>query len=204
MSIRQILIVSLGNPGQYRDTFHSVGHMALESLQRRIPAEQPSFASQRHGKKAALTSAGPKYTLLQSPTLMNVTGPWLAKAYKEFLVNEGLSPAEVGLVLVHDDLEEELGAVKIRQWTRSHRGHNGVKSVLASLRPDAQSPPWARISVGIGRPAERDQSVVSDFVLSKMPKHAKGVIDDKASRSLIDALSELERKWEASAPKTNG
>jgi len=198
-TIRRFLVVSLGNPGEYRDTFHSVGHLALESFQRKFPKELPTFTSERHGKKATLTSAGSKYTLLQSPAIMNVTGPWLARAYREYLVDNGLTPAEVGLVLVHDDLEEELGAVKIRQWTKSHRGHNGVKSVLASLRPDAQSR-WARISVGIGRPTERDRSTVSDFVLSKIPRHSKGIIDQKASQGLYEALVELERKWEVETP----
>lgn len=198
-AIRRLLVVSLGNPGEYRDTFHSVGHLALESLQRKFPSEQPTFASGRYGKKAVLASAGQKYTLLQSPTLMNVSGPWLAKAYKEYLTDNGLTPAELGLVLVHDDLEEELGVVKIRQWTRSHRGHNGVKSVLASLRPDPLAK-CARISVGIGRPLERDRSTVSDFVLSKIPRHAKGVLDEKASRGLYDALVELEKKWEVETP----
>lgn len=198
-TIRRFLVVSLGNPGEYRDTFHSVGHLALESLQRKFPSEQPSFSSERHGKKAVLTSAGPKYTLLQCPTLMNVSGPWLAKAYKEYLADNGLTQAELALVLVHDDLEEELGAVKIRQWSRSHRGHNGVKSVLASIRPEPQSK-WARVSVGIGRPVERDRSTISDFVLSKIPRHAKAILDEKASRGLYEALVELERKWEAEAP----
>ncbi|KAK0652428.1 peptidyl-tRNA hydrolase [Cercophora newfieldiana] len=199
-TIRRFLVVSLGNPGEYRETFHSVGHLALESLQRKLASEQPTFTSERHGKKAVLTSIGPKYTLLQSPTLMNITGPWLAKAYKEYIADSGLTPAELGLILVHDDLEEELGVVKIRQWSRSHRGHNGVKSAMASLRPEPESK-WARISVGIGRPTERDRSTVSDFVLSKIPRHAKGIIDEKASRGLYDALVELERKWEAEAPK---
>ena len=200
-AIRRLLIVSLGNPGEYRDTFHSVGHLALESLQRRIASEQPPFSSARHGKKTALASTGARYTLVQSPTLMNVSGPWLARAYKECLVDNGLAPAELGLVLVHDDLEEDLGVVKIRQWTRSHRGHNGVRSVLASLRPDPQSC-WARVSVGIGRPAERDRSTVSDFVLGKIPRHARAILDEKASYGLHEALAELEEKWATGASPT--
>ncbi|KAM7189547.1 Peptidyl-tRNA hydrolase [Naviculisporaceae sp. PSN 640] len=196
MSIRRILVVGLGNPGSYQGTYHSIGHLVLESFQRaQGPAQQPPFTSERLGKKAALTSLGDKYALFQSPTLMNVSGPWVAKAYREYLQNEGLSPEEVGLVLVHDDLEEDLGVVKVRQWSRSHRGHNGVKSVLASL-PPSQEVNWARISVGIGRPVDRDRSTVSDFVLSKVPKHAKSVIEQKASRGLLDALRQLETKWE--------
>ena len=196
MSIRRLLVVSLGNPGSYRETYHSIGHLTLESFQKQLGSEhQPAFASERHGKKAVLASDGPKYTLLQSPTLMNVTGPWLAKAYKEYLTQQSLSPEEVGLVLVHDDLEEELGVIKVRQWGRSHRGHNGVKSVLASLPPN-QEVHWARVSVGIGRPEERDKSTVSDYVLSKISRHAKSVIEQRASQGLLNALVQLENKWE--------
>ncbi|KAJ4415715.1 hypothetical protein N0V85_002590 [Neurospora sp. IMI 360204] len=195
-SLRRFLVVSLGNPGEYRDTFHSAGHLVLESFQKKLPEElgQPSFTSDRYGKKAVRASAGPKYTLLQSPTLMNITGPWLARAYKDYLVDQGLSPEEVGLVLVHDDLEEELGVVKVRQWKASHRGHNGIKSVLASLppMPDAK---WARVSIGIGRPDDRDRTTVSDFVLSKIPRHAKGILQDKGGSGLWEALGKLETKW---------
>jgi len=198
-TVRRFLIVSLGNPEKLRETFHSAGHLALESLQRQFPSELSAFSSERYGKKAVLASTGPKYTLLQSPTLMNVSGPWLAKAYKEYLASNNLEPEEVALVIVHDDLEEDLGVVKIRQWNKSHRGHNGVKSVLASLRPNPQSR-WARISVGIGRPASRDQSAVSNFVLSKIPRHARGILDEKASRGLYEALAQLEEKWQAEVP----
>ncbi|KAK1757069.1 peptidyl-tRNA hydrolase [Echria macrotheca] len=198
-AVRRVLIVSLGNPEALHDTYHSAGHLALESLQKRFSSELSSFTRERYGKKAVLASTGPKYTLLQSPTLMNVSGPWLAKAYKEYLADNDLKPEELALLLVHDDLEEELGVIKIRQWSRSHRGHNGVKSVMASLKPPspAMGSRWARVSVGIGRPEARDRSAVSDFVLSKIPRHARGILDEKASRGLYEALGELERKWEA-------
>ncbi|KAK3328119.1 peptidyl-tRNA hydrolase [Cercophora scortea] len=199
MSVQRVLVVSLGNPGQYRNTFHSIGHLALEAFQKKFRTEQPPFTNERHGKKAVLASAGPKYTLLQSPTLMNVSGPWLAKAYKEYLADQSLSPEQVGLVLVHDDLEEELGVIKTRAWKQSHRGHNGVKSVLASLQPNPLVK-WARISVGIGRPEARDQSSVSDFVLSKISRHANSIIEEKASVGLLDALMKLESKWEKESP----
>ncbi|KAK0636027.1 peptidyl-tRNA hydrolase [Bombardia bombarda] len=194
MSLRRLLIISLGNPGQYKNTYHSIGHMALESLQRKFSSEQPAFASSRYGKKSVLASAGPTYTLLQSPTLMNVSGPWVAKAYRDYLADEGLSPEEVGLVIVNDDLELELGVVKVREWKASHKGHNGIKSVLASVQP-APEMRLARISIGIGRPEERDRSTVSDFVLSKVSSHARSVISEKSSLGLMDALVGLENKW---------
>ena len=131
---------------------------------------------------------------------MNISGPWLAKAYKETLASESLSPAELALVLVHDDLEEELGVIKIRPWDRSPRGHNGIKSVHQSLQFDSLKP-WARISVGIGRPISRAPEDVAKFVLSKISKHSKGVIEEKGSVGLYQALMELETKWDAESAK---
>ncbi|KAJ9133841.1 Peptidyl-tRNA hydrolase [Pleurostoma richardsiae] len=196
MPTPRFLIISLGNPGAYADTLHSAGHIALAALQTQLLGVQPPFSSQRFAKKATLSSAGPKYSLLQSPTLMNVSGPWVARAYKEVLSDQGLTPGQLGLVLVHDDLEEELGVVKIRQWDKSHRGHNGVKSVNASLRKsDYPGVHWARISVGIGRPADRDPSTVSDYVLRPMSKYQKMVLNDKAGPSVLSCLTQLEDQW---------
>ncbi|KAL2195207.1 peptidyl-tRNA hydrolase [Corynascus similis CBS 632.67] len=197
MSLRRILVISLGNPGELRNTYHSAGHMVLEALQRTLGREQPPFAPARVGKATALASVGPRYSLLQSPAVMNVSGPWVARAYREHLQaggGGGLTPSEVGVVLVHDDLEEELGVVKIRDWKRSHRGHNGIKSVNGALQPHPAGR-WARVSIGIGRPDARDKRSVSDFVLSKVPRHARSILEGSGSRGLFDALAELETKW---------
>ena len=201
-ALRRILVVGLGNPGnEYRDTFHSVGNLVLEHLQRKFPTELSPFESHRHGKKGVMTSIGSKYTLMQSPTFMNVTGPWLSKAYKEFLVGNKLTPAELGLVVVHDELEEELGVVKILPWDRSPRGHNGVKSVHKSLseRFDKEISPWARVVVGIGRPISREPEEVASFVLGKLSRHNKAVMEEVGSIRLHQALAELESKWGWSA-----
>lgn len=196
MPVSRLLVVSLGNPSPYLDTLHSAGHLALGAVQQLLSYDQPAFAPARYGKKAVLASAGPRYIFLQSPTLMNVSGPWVAAAWKGVLADQGLAPAELPLVLVHDDLEEDLGAVKVKQWKSSHRGHNGVKSVLASLNigqyPGAL---WTRLSVGIGRPEARDKSTVSDYVLRKMSRSEKAAILDKAAPGIAAALMELEQKW---------
>ncbi|KAL2152248.1 hypothetical protein VTH82DRAFT_5432 [Thermothelomyces myriococcoides] len=194
MSLRRILVVSLGNPGDLRNTYHSAGHMVLEALQRMLGREQPPFAPERIAKASALASIGARYSLLQSPAVMNVSGPWVARAYREHLAERGLAPSELGFVLVHDDLEEDLGVVKVRDWKRSHRGHNGIKSVNGALQPDPAGK-WARVSIGIGRPDARDKRTVSDFVLSKVPRHERSVLEESGSRGLFDALVELERKW---------
>ncbi|KAL2132475.1 hypothetical protein VTI74DRAFT_3749 [Chaetomium olivicolor] len=193
-SLRRILVISLGNPGELRNTYHSAGHLVLDGLRRQLGRDQPSFQPQRIGRESTLASIGTRYSLLQSPTLMNVSGPWVAKAYRETLTERGLSPSELGVVVVHDDLEEQLGVVKIRDWKRSHRGHNGIKSINAALRADPAGK-WAKVSVGIGRPEARDKASVSAFVLSVMPRKERAVLEEQASRGLFDALAELEEKW---------
>ncbi|KAJ4301989.1 hypothetical protein N0V88_002120 [Collariella sp. IMI 366227] len=149
LPLRRMLVISLGNPGAMRTTYHSAGHMILESLPDHMPLGQSEFSSQRIGRQTALTSVGRRHTLVQSPTLMNVSGPWVARAYQDTLGEHGLAPSELGVIVVHDDLEEALGVVKIREWTRSPRGHNG------------------------------DKSDVSEFVLSQMPRRDRGVEDSE-------------------------
>ncbi|RKU48126.1 hypothetical protein DL546_009090 [Coniochaeta pulveracea] len=193
----RFLVVSLGNPAPYHETIHSAGHVALIAAQHKLRATQPDFTALRFGKKSTQTSLGPKYTFIQSPTEMNITGPWLSKAYRDVLVNENLSPSEMGLILVHDDLESDFGKVKVRKWDQSHKGHNGIKSVAASLRSPSNPgcAPWSRISIGVGRPTKRDAATVSEFVLRPLSKYQKELIADNATPDIMTCLSELEEEW---------
>ncbi|OLN96890.1 putative peptidyl-tRNA hydrolase [Colletotrichum chlorophyti] len=129
---------------------------------------------------------------------MNISGKWVAKAWKEVLGTS--NPADLSLVLVHDDLEEELGFVKMRKWKSSHRGHNGVKSVNAHLRQaDYPGSEWARISVGIGRPDAREKATVSDYVLRPMSRHQWSTLEANAAPGVLECLLEWEDKLAAAA-----
>jgi peptidyl-tRNA hydrolase, PTH1 family len=199
MSGPRFLLLSLGNTAPYHETYHSAGHLALRALQHALPL-QPPFTTERHGKKQTMASMGPKYMMIQSPTLMNVSGPWVAETWKELSrqYKDGLQ-----LLIVHDDLEEPLGEVKLRSWRLSHRGHNGIKSIYGSL-------PWqdhsgggkdvgrfdrAKISIGIGRPGKRDKSSVSDFVLTRIPGDEKQVLAESVTQKLPHILRQLENDW---------
>lgn len=193
----RFLVVSLGNPGVHYETLHSAGHVVLNAALKLLPADQPPWKATRFGKEASLASLGPKYILAQSPVLMNLSGRWVGRTWKGMLAKTDLAPDGLGFVLVHDDLEEELGVVKIRDWTRSHRGHNGVKSVNLSLRhADFPSSRWTRLSIGIGRPANRDTSSVSDYVLRPLSGHQMSVLRDQAAPAMLEALAQLEARWE--------
>ncbi|KAI1447024.1 peptidyl-tRNA hydrolase [Annulohypoxylon stygium] len=196
MSLPRFLVVSLGNQPPYFDCLHSAGHFALNSLQRILYQSQPSFSSERYGGKSCLASADDKYTLVQSPTQMNVSGPWFAKTWREVLQRSQLPVSDLCLVLVHDELEDELGRVRIRKWKASHRGHNGIKDINRVLNiSDFPGAHWSRISVGIGRPESRDKTAVASYVLRKMTKWEKDVIEDKVGPSVLECLRELEQDW---------
>lgn len=190
------LVVSLGNPPPFADTLHSAGHIALQSLQHHLgPSEQPAFTSERIAKKATQTSRGPRYTLLQCPTLMNVSGPWVARAWREFHAEKS-SQNPLGLVVVHDELESEMCVVKVRQWARSHRGHNGLKSIMGAISPaEFRGCKWAKVAVGIGRPEGRDHDTVSDYVLRPLSKFQRGVLVEKTAAPVLAALGEIEAEW---------
>jgi PTH1 family peptidyl-tRNA hydrolase len=128
---------------------------------------------------------------------MNVSGRWVQRAYRDLAASMaqeaealGLPPPPLHLLLVHDDLEEELGVVKVRKWTSSHRGHNGVKSVNASLKPAATGARFARISIGIGRPKDRERESVSDYVLRDMTRHQQTTLKETAGLGVLRCLEE--------------
>lgn len=204
----RFLVVSLGNPAPHTRTLHSAGHLALQAVQEQLHLArgQPSFSSERIGKKATKASAGDKYTLVQCPTYMNVSGPWVAKAWKEILANyhEQDPSRPLGLVIVNDDLEEDLGAIKVQKWERSHRGHNGMRSIKSVTNAEQyRDSKWCRVAVGIGRPEARDAATVSNFVLRPWTKHEEHVLWEKSGPGVLAALNEIEEAWRAEREGTD-
>lgn len=200
--IPRFLVISLGNPGAaYKDTFHSAGHTVLNYLQTNLASDpnyqQAPWATERIGKRKGLHSKGTPYHFAQSPTLMNVCGPWVMNTYRGTLQERGLSPSELSLVLVHDELELDMGAVKTIPWTRSPRGHNGVKDChkFMKLPIEGAENRWHRICVGIGRPESRDPLEVSDYVLRRMSADEKKIMEGGATPRVLEALQELEARW---------
>ena len=154
------LIVGLGNPGTaYAQTRHNVGMWVIERAAARWSIRSRQA---RHGSTWIRTAR--IGTSSNWPALldwMNITGPPLKGLLREY----SLTADE--LILVHDDLDLDLGRLRIKQ-AGGHGGHNGIKSVIEAIG----TPQFVRIKIGIGRPAPGQDS--ADYVLQTVTKRRDG------------------------------
>lgn len=154
-----ILIVGLGNPGpQYATTRHNAGVVVIEELLgRATPVPATLSAHKRTNTEIAELAKGrllddAPSVLARTRSFMNVSGSPV-KALMDYF---GVAPAD--LYVVHDELDLELGEVKLREGGGDH-GHNGLKSITKSLG----GKPYNKVAVGIGRPPGR--MAPADYVL---------------------------------------
>ena len=106
------------------------------------------------------------------------------------LTSSSLYPSVFKKVVLHDELELPLGQLKVKSGNSSAKGHNGIKSVQASLQGagllDRLGPNFVRVGVGIGRPFSRERDDVSQYVLGQMTSSEKEKIE-----SAVDVLEGL-------------
>ncbi|MCY0869413.1 MAG: aminoacyl-tRNA hydrolase [Firmicutes bacterium] len=166
------LIVGLGNPGRsYDKTRHNVGFRCLEQLRSLLGADKP-----RRNWRSLVSEvrvAGHAVYLLAPQTYMNNSG----EAVREAVSFLHLEASE--LLVLFDDLDLPVGMLRLRQ-KGSAGGHNGMKSIIAHLGTDG----FARIRVGIGRPAP-DVAVI-DHVLTRFSK-AELALAQAAERRAAEA-----------------
>ena len=147
------LIVFLGNPGpKYACTRHNAGFMAGDALAKKLGVSINKL------RFRALTAAaeinGEKVLLMKPQTFMNLSGEAVGQAARFYKI-----PPERGLV-VSDEISLPLGKLRVRP-KGSAGGHNGLKSIIASLGSDA----FPRIRIGVGAPPHPAYDM-ADWVLS--------------------------------------
>jgi peptidyl-tRNA hydrolase, PTH1 family len=171
------LIVGLGNPGsEYSGTRHNVG------------AEVVTVLAERHGgrlkvgKERALSGevrvGGVLVALAFPQTYMNLSGESVRLLVKRHGIDD---PAKV--IVAHDELDLPLARVKLKLGGGA-AGNNGIKSIHAHLN----TPDFARIRIGIGRPPGTQSG--ADFVLRK-PGKAERVELDIAVQVAADAVERI-------------
>ena len=104
---------------------------------------------------------------------MNTSGPAVALAFRNWRREPGNAAGK--LVVLHDEMEEPLGRVRVRLGKASARGHNGVRSCGEVL--GGQGVEFVRVGVGVGRCAGRGKEEVSAFLLRKMTGVERGRVE---------------------------
>ena len=147
----------LGNPGaQYALHRHNVGFMAVDAI-----AEVHGFGPWTK-KFRSLISEGPigrhKVLLVKPQTFMNDSGDAVQQALNFYKLDEE------ALTVFHDELDLAPFKVKARVGG-GLAGHNGLRSINASLGPD-----FRRVRIGIGHPGPGQKEKVTPYVLGNYHK----------------------------------
>jgi PTH1 family peptidyl-tRNA hydrolase len=165
------LIIGLGNPGKdYIDSRHNIGFNLVRRLAKsqKIPLKKDS---QSRSLSAEGTIAGQKVMLALPLTFMNLSGD----AVRRLVLRYRVQPRN--LLVVCDDLDLELGRIKIRPCG-SCGGHRGLGSIIDSLG----SSDFARLRIGIGRPTRNISA--RDYVLSAFGASEKKKLKETLKRSV--------------------
>jgi len=169
------IVVGLGNPGKkYSRTRHNIGFMVVEEFARRYEIDFKEKEKYRIGTGSI---DGEKVLLIEPLRYMNNSG----LAVKDVLGRFNI-PLEK-LIVIHDDLDMEVGKLRIRR-KGSSGGHKGVESIIQNI----SSKDFARLKIGIGREAG---VTPEDYVLSKFRKNEIPLIKstiEKASDAVTSIL----------------
>lgn len=159
------LIAGLGNPEpKYEGTRHNTGFAALDALAARWGASVSKAKWQ--GLYGTAEVDGRKVLLLKPLTYMNLSGQSIAPAANFYKI-----PADHVIVLC-DDIAQAPGHLRIRP-SGSAGGHNGLKSIIASLGTDA----FYRVRIGVGEKPAPEYDL-ANWVLGRFPAgDAKAIAD---------------------------
>lgn len=153
-------IIGLGNPGaKYQHTRHNIGFGIVDELAARHAG---SWQAKGPMHQATIMIHEKPILLIKPDTYMNDSGRVLP-----VLKKQGISLEDI--LVVHDELELPFGTIKVKKGG-SHKGHNGLRSIMAVGGPD-----FCRLRFGIGRPKTPDE--VPDYVLAPFLLQEKAVID---------------------------
>lgn len=164
-------IIGLGNPGaKHYKTRHSIGFQIVDALVKKYHGTWQSTDLMEYSTiRIDESSISHELIVIKPQTYMNSSGkvlPWLQK--------KGIKPEQI--LVIHDELEKPFDHVSI-SFGGSHKGHNGLKSIMEMIGKDF----W-RLKFGIGRPADKAQ--VPDYVLSAFSPLEESKIDQLITQSL--------------------
>ena len=167
------VVIGLGNPGpKFENTRHNIGFKVIDLV---AQAYDASWSSKQKMEMAEISVDGRTVYLVKPQTFMNASGEVIP-----FFVKKGIKAEEI--LVVHDEMEKKFGTLTVSQGT-SHKGHNGLKSIITSIGNN-----FHKFRCGIGRP--EDGYDVGDYVLSNFREDKKQLDDfiHAAASQIIDVL----------------
>jgi peptidyl-tRNA hydrolase, PTH1 family len=191
------LIVGLGNPGiEYQFTWHNLGFLVIDRLAEQIGVQIGNRQSRALTGRGQID--GTEVMLAKPETYMNLSGV----AVKDLVDKHEIVP-EQDLIVVYDELDLPLGAIRVRQ-RGSSAGHNGLQSIIGALGTQE----FMRIRLGIA--PDRPVGDGAKYVLSPFRKAQYPQIDetlDTAAEAVkmilaqgaLAAMNRYNRKAEAGA-----
>ncbi len=159
------LIVGLGNPGiEYQFTPHNLGFLTIDRIANNLGVEIRNRQCRALTARAVI--AGQPVILAKPETFMNLSGLSVRELVAEYQVD-----VKSDLIVIYDELDLPLGAIRIR--TRgSSAGHNGMESILGALGTDE----YLRVRLGIAPDRKITDGV--KFVLTPFRKAQLKVVDE--------------------------
>ena len=159
------LIVGLGNPGiEYQFTPHNLGFLTIDRIASDLGIEARNRQCRALTARAAIS--GETVILAKPETYMNLSGLSVRELVAEHQVD-----VERDLMVIYDELDLPLGAIRIRQ-RGSSAGHNGMESILGALGTDE----FLRIRLGIAPDRKVADSV--KYVLTPFRKAQFELVDE--------------------------
>ncbi len=190
------LIVGLGNPGpEYEKTRHNAGWVVVDTLLTELVATAGFQAGDWEKGKDVLTlraeialSSGSSERLifLKPQQFMNRSGEGVRRAAKSVL-GADFELAGHDLIVIHDDVDLELGEVKM-SINRGSAGHNGVQNIIDHLK----TKDFIRFRIGI-RANAVDRVGTERFVLMSFSKTEHKKIEESAKRCAAGLVLLLEK-----------
>lgn len=177
----------IGNPEpKYAGTRHNVGLIFLDLLKNRFDPQQLHPYKTSSIVQAKYCQPSLEVVMIRSDgNYMNLSGKTVVPMWNRLPHRH-----HVTHVVIHDELSLPLGKVQLRKPGTSLRGHNGLKSIQSCWKNDN----FYRLSVGIGRPLQRDSTVVSDYVLSKFDDQELRVLRTNSLKLALEKIGHLVSK----------
>lgn len=162
------LIVGLGNPGkEYEQTRHNAGFMCIDKYAKKYNL---TFKEKFNGLYTKYNDV----ILLKPQKYMNLSGEVIKKYIDFYKI-----PIE-NILIIHDDLDIELGKIKIK-YKGSSGGHNGLKNIELNLNTKQ----YKRIKIGISK----NNINKIDYVIGKMPKEEYNILN-KVTDKVVDIIDD--------------